>query len=372
MSVFVSCGEASGDMYLGELCRRLVGMGLRVSGMGGPRCRAAGVDVLWDMGELEVLGFTEALGAVPRLLMLRERMARRIVQESPRCVVLTDSPDFHLPLARRLRRMGYRGGMVSLVPPAVWAWRSYRVRHLRELFDLCLPLFPFEHKFLLENRCRSAFVGHPLLEVINPLPVLDPAEGSCGCAVAFMPGSRGGEIRRHLEPFAQAALMVRREGHRPVFSLASSLGEEVFRWAVGVLDSLGLEWTRERGTDLMGRSCLAVMASGTVSLEALLLGRPGLVAYKTSGLTMALARFLVRSNWCALPNILLDRELYPELLQNRVRGDLLFQVIMDILGELGEPVGRSRWISAFEEGRRALGDAGAFDMWSRRVMEMAA
>ncbi|ACZ19517.1 lipid-A-disaccharide synthase [Thermanaerovibrio acidaminovorans DSM 6589] len=366
MSVFVSCGEASGDRYLGDLAFRLSRRGFRLWGMGGPRCREAGVETRWDMGELQVMGFTEALGALGRLIRLRDRIALEVARANPSCVVLTDSPDFHLPLARRIRREGYRGPMVSLVPPAVWAWRSGRVRHLRELFDLCLPLFPFEHRFLQDHRCRSAFVGHPLLDRISQAE-LDP---SCR-TVAFMPGSRGGEVRRHLPPFARAAELLKGEGYRPVFSVASSLGEDVARWMGDLLGPLGVEVSREDGVSLLARSVGAVMASGTVSLEAMLVGRPGVVAYRTSWLSMALARLLVRSPHCALPNILLGRELYPELLQGAVRGDLLGRRILGVLRQVEDPEGLRGWLSAFREGRTLLGRAGALDLWEEVVSEMA-
>ncbi|EHM09640.1 lipid-A-disaccharide synthase [Thermanaerovibrio velox DSM 12556] len=367
MSVFVSCGEASGDMYLGELTERLLERGIRVFGMGGPRVLGAGAQVLWDMRELQVVGFTEALGALPRLIRLRDALVRHVMESRPRCVVLTDSPDFHLPLARKLRSVGYRGSIVSLVPPAVWIWRRGRVRVLRELFDLCLPLFPFEHRFLLENGCRSFFVGHPLLETVEAVDMPDLSGG----VVAFMPGSRPGELRRHLMPFAEAAVGLREMGYRPVFSVPGSMPEADAVWARGVLEGMSLPWSSERGVDLMGRSCFVVMASGTVSLEAMLVGRPGVVAYRTGFITMLLARLLVRSRWCSLPNILLGREVYPELLQGDVSGEGLLRVLLPLLKGLLEG-GWSRWAQAFLEGRKALGERGAFGLWADLVAERAA
>ncbi|MCX7829014.1 MAG: lipid-A-disaccharide synthase [Thermanaerothrix sp.] len=367
MSVFVSCGEASGDMYLGELTGRLVKRGIRVFGMGGPNALSAGAEVLWDMRELQVMGFTEALGALPRLVRLRDAMVREVMDKRPRCVVLTDSPDFHLPLASKLRRVGYRGSLVSLVPPAVWIWRKGRVKLLRELFDLCLPLFPFEHRYLAEHGCTSRFVGHPLLEALEAVPMGEVHGG----VVAFMPGSRPGEVRRHLKPFSEAALGLREMGYRPVFSISGSLPEADARWARAELEAVSLPWSSERGVELMGRSCFVVMASGTVSLEAMLVGRPGVVAYRTGVVSMLLARLLVRSPWCSLPNILLGRRVYPELLQGDVRKDRLLSVVSALLEELLNG-GWSHWVEAFQEGRRALGEKGAFDLWADLVAERAA
>ena len=367
MSLFVSCGEVSGDQYAGNLLEALAAGGASLSpwGMGGASCHRAGMEVLWSMEALQLMGVVEVLSHLPRLFRLREELVREVLRRSPRGVVLVDSPDFHLPLARRLRASGYRGPIVNLVPPTVWAWRRGRVRTLRSCMTLCLPLFPFEHAFLTSQGCVSAFRGHPLLDEVEGS---SPDEGNR--QVAFLPGSRSGEVRRLLPPFLEAAGILGSRGYRPVFSSAPGLREEVRRDLSCRAEAAGFEVCAASGRELLARSACGVLASGTATLEALLLRRPMVVAYAAHPLSMGLARWLVRVPFCALPNLLAGKALFPEFLQTAVTGPALAEAAR---GFLEAPEGRRRELDEeMDRLRDRLGERGVYPFWAERVAEAVA
>ena len=156
---FISCGEVSGDIYAADLIIELRKNSSEIWGMMGPRGILAGGTATWSYEELKLMGFTEVVPAIPRLLKLRNDIVREIMTRGPGAVIVVDSPDFHFPLVKKLRAAGYKGLTVFLVTPTVWAWRSGRVKLLRDYFDLCLPLFSFEHDFLIEQGVNSRWTA---------------------------------------------------------------------------------------------------------------------------------------------------------------------------------------------------------------------
>ena len=229
MSVFVSCGEVSGDLYAADLIQELI-QELKeepVWGMMGPRGVEAGVEATWSYEELKLMGIIEVIPAIPRILKLRNRIADEILRRKPSVVVVIDSPDFHFSLVARLRKKGYGGLTVFLVTPTVWAWRGGRTRLLREYFDLCLPLFSFEHDFLVERGVRSRWEAHPLVAALQgyaaPGELTRRYRGER--VIALMAGSRRYDIEYHLAQLIETAEMLRPEGLLPVFSVAPGLSE---------------------------------------------------------------------------------------------------------------------------------------------------
>lgn len=232
MSIFISSGEASGDHYTANLAKRLRAGGYSgdIWGMGGVESREAGIRVEWHGERLQLLGLTEVISAIPSILALRNEMVERILTESPEAVIVCDSPDYHMRLISKLRSRGYRGRIFYISPPSVWAWRSGRANDLRRNVDECLPLFKFEHEYLLSRGCISHWRGYPLAEEFRRLAAEpSPLDGSFDRErlVAFLPGSRRSEVTALLPMMREAAAVLAERGWQPVFSVAPGLNPAV-------------------------------------------------------------------------------------------------------------------------------------------------
>ena len=363
-SILLLAGEASGDAYgaalARELGRRIPGVELR--GTGGPRMREAGVDLLADLDALAVMGFAEVL---PRLAFFR-RLERRVegllVGGGVRLVVPIDFPGFNLRVSRAARSR--RVPVLYYVAPKVWAWRAGRARELARVADRVAVILPFEVDFLARFGVRATFVGHPLMD-LEPEATPDRAElcrrwgiDAGRNVLALLPGSRVQEIRSHLALFAEAAKRV--QGSRPdvlpVIARAPTLARDAF-------ERLGLPVVDDARA-LLGISRAGVIKSGTATLEGALAGAPMVVAYRTSAVTWALARRLVRVEHVGLPNLIAGERIVPERLQAEATAERL---AADVLGLLDEGPARARQLDGFACVRSRLGGAGA----TRRVADLA-
>ncbi len=374
MSLFLSCGEASGDQYAATLLRtlRVLGCDEPAWGMLGVKGTAEGGEALFSSGELGIFGIRDAVAALPRLLRLRSAIVDAIETRRPSCVVVIDSPDFHLPLIASLRRRGNTVPVAYIAPPTVWAWRRGRVKALAARVDRCLPLFAFEHEFLLSHGVRSAWTGHPLVDemrdYVPPEDLLrDVADESKGIPVAFLPGSRGSEIRRLLPLLLAAAEESRSWGARPMLSIAPGL-PEVWKERIraGARD---IEVFEGDGRDLMAVCRAVVGASGTAAVEALLLGKFMTVVYRISWFSALLYRLLVRTPFVSLPNILAGEQIYPEHLQYRATSAAVGK---SLRGYITDPAFRSRTDEAIARTKALMGRTGGATLWATSVMELCA
>lgn len=362
MSIFLSCGEPSGDGLVSALARALVDNGYDRSiwGMGGPLSVNAGVDCRWSSAELQIMGITEAMKAMPRLSRLADSIVGEICAEGPEAVVVADSPDFHIPLARRLRKRGYGGKIVFISPPTVWAWRKGRVAHLRELFDLCLPLFGFENRCLLNHGVRSGWIGHPMVESF-PESIPRRGDGS----VAILPGSRESEIKRLLPVLIVLAKEFKREGRNAVFSVARGLSDPLKR---GLKRSLaGFDTFDGDARDLLSMSDIAVGASGTVAVEAMMSDRFMVVIYRAGALEWFVYSRFVSLPFVSIPNIMAGRKVYPELLQDRCTCENIRGVIGKY--ESDESLRDLTHRDLFRC-RSSMGLPGAPDFWARQILSL--
>ncbi len=371
MSIFLSCGEASGDQYAASLIRslRTLGYDEPLWGMLGEKGGAAGGEVLFSSAELGIFGIADALVALPRLLRLRERIVAAIEERRPSCVVVIDSPDFHLPLIAALRRLACRVPVAYIAPPTVWAWRKWRVKGLARNVDLCLPLFAFEHEFLVKHGVRSAWGGHPLVDDMDRCAPSGrvAGDGADGIPVAFLPGSRGSEIRRLLPLMLAVARDSRSWGVRPIVSVASGLAP---RWREKIRKAAeDLETDEGDGRDLMARCRAVVGASGTASVEALLLGRFMAVVYRVSWFSALLFRLLVRTPFVSLPNVLAGEEVFPEFLQHRATPSAVEKTLRMYLRD---ETFRVRKDAAIERTRVLMGRSGGIRLWATSVLGLCA
>ena len=367
----MSSGEASGDHYTAALARTLRASGYDddIWGMGGLESRSAGIEIVWEGDRLQLLGFTEVLSAIPSIFALRREMVDRIIERRPEAVVVVDSPDYHMRLISGLRGRGYRGKVFYISPPAVWAWRSSRANDLRATVDECLPLFKFEHDYLLSRGCKSYWVGNPLLEEFSGSePYSAPAVLSEDKRlVAFLPGSRASEVKSLLPMMERVADDLSVRGWHPVFSVAPGLNPKVREMLLARFKDSGREYYEGPGRDLMAAAQCAVGASGTITVESLLLKCFMVVTYKVNPISAMLARMIIKTPYFAMANILAGCEMFPELIQDRAtEKNILNSALRWLDGESDYRVSVAEKMAA---ARRTLGEPGVYSYWCRRILE---
>lgn len=374
MSVFISCGEVSGDLYAADLIQHLLkqepALQGKIWGMLGPKSCNAGGEALWSYEELQLMGIIEVLPAIPRILKLRNAIVKEIFKRKPDTVVVVDSPDFHFSLVKKLRRMGYKGNTVFLVTPTVWAWRSGRTELLKKYFDLSLPLFAFEHHYLRERNVNSLWKAHPLATSLltrQPIPqeLQERIQGQR--TIALMPGSRKYDIRFHLQHLIEAAHLLKEKGFYPVFSIAPGLPENLRQEVKDRTRAFG-NWAGE-GRELMAASEAVAGVSGTVAVESMLLERFMVVIYNGRGLSWLLAKALVRIPYISIPNYLTEQPVYPELLKEQITPA---RICKELLTYLENPHLKAETDQRLKKARQAMGtdEAGAF--WAQAILELKA
>ncbi|MHC8340728.1 lipid-A-disaccharide synthase [Pseudomonas sp. HLT2-19-2] len=353
LRIALVAGEASGDILGAGLMRALKAQhpAAEFIGVGGPLMQAEGLTSYFPMERLSVMGLVEVLGRLRELMARRKKLIADLIAQKPDVFIGIDAPDFNLNIELKLRQAGIK--TVHYVSPSVWAWRQKRVLKIREGCDLMLTLFPFEAKFYEEKGVPVRFVGHSLADAI-PLEA-DRAAARAelglpdGPLVALMPGSRGGEVGRLGALFLDTAQRLRalRPGVRFVMPCASP---ERRAQLEELLAGRDLPLTLLNGNSHLAlAACDAVLiASGTATLEALLYKRPMVVAYRLAPLTFWILKRMVKSPYISLPNLLAQRLLVPELLQDDATVEALAQTLSPLI-EGGEEQTRG-----FDEIHRTL------------------
>ena len=339
-AIWINAGETSGDLHgrlLVQALRR-ARPDARFMGMAGPAMREEGVEDLLRTESLSVMGFTEVLAQLPKIIGLLRTVRERMEALRPDVVVLIDAPDFHFRVARIARRLGIP--VVYYISPKLWAWREGRVEFLRRHVNRLVSILPFEVDFYARHGMDIDYVGHPLLDTIRTTSILETPQ--IPRRVGILPGSRKREITGLLPIFARAATLLARQFTNLEFVLPVAPGMDrnliTDCWRtdlpVNIVDSA------ER-YELM-RSCRAIMAaSGTVTLETALLETPTAVAYTFSKPTYLLGRLLVKVPFISLPNLILGEEVFPEFLQHAATPEALAATV-------------ARWIPDTEERRLVL------------------
>ncbi len=339
LRVALVAGESSGDILGAGLMHALNAQHANVEfiGVGGSRMQAEGLQSYFPLERLAVMGLVEVLCRLPELLARRKRLVDTLIQQRPDVFIGIDAPDFNLGLELKLRRAGIK--TVHYVSPSVWAWRQKRVLKIRDACDLMLTLFPFEARFYDEHQVPVRFVGHPLADAI-PLCADRAAARQAlglpadGLVVALMPGSRGGEVARLGGLFLSAAERLRamRPGIRFVMPCASPERRLQLEQMLVTRD-LPLTLLDGRSHEALAACNAVLIASGTATLEALLFKRPMVVAYSVAPMTYRILRRLVKSPYVALPNLLAQRLLVPELLQDAATPEALAQSLSPLLDD---------------------------------------
>lgn len=366
-SLFIGCGEASGDHYASLLTDALRSRGFSAGiwGMLGDQGVSSGGRAVWKSSALSLIGVSEALGALPRLIRLRNEMADEILRRGPAGVVVIDSPDFNIPLLKRLKKLGYRGKMFYLAPPTVWAWRQGRAEVLAKLCDMCFPLFGFERDFLETRGVKCRWFGHPLLSGTRRLSLAKLDDIGGRKVVALLPGSRRSEIRALLPVLLETAQGVADRGLLPVFSIAPGLDAEISL----DLKAACSDWRvfEGPGAELMAGSEMVIGASGTAAVEALILRKFMIVLYRVSWSSWVTFKLFVKTPWISIPNILAKGPVYPELLQADASP---LEILRQLDSYIGKPDEKIRIKALLDRAAVDLGEENAPDGWARTIMEM--
>jgi lipid-A-disaccharide synthase len=317
--ILVSAGEASGDLYaslvVAEIRREWPDA--EFFGCTGPRLREAGVRTVVDTASLAVVGLAEVVAHIPRIYREFRKLMEAAERERPALALLTDSPDFHLRAARKLHGMGIP--VAYLVAPQAWAWREGRVKEMRRTVRHLMCIFPFEQDFFESRGVTTTYIGHPLSSLVKPsvdrdeffrkhrLPLNRPL-------IAVLPGSRRGEAARHLPVLADAiAGMNAEEACTFLLPASATTGKAFFEERLG---NTPIQVLEGESWDAMAHADVALAASGTVTVEAALLGTPMVTFYKVSRATWFLGRPLVKVPFYSMVNLIAGRKIAPELIQD--------------------------------------------------------
>jgi lipid-A-disaccharide synthase len=352
--ILVSAGEASGDLYASLVVEELRRQypGAEFFGSTGPRLRAAGVRTVVDAASLAVVGLLEVVPDLVRIYRQYRRLLASARQSRPDIAILADSPDFHLRVARRLAQSGVP--VVYLVAPQAWAWRRGRLKTMRRTLARLLCIFPFEEEFFRQAGVPADYIGHPLAGLVRPslgreeffrkheLPAGRPL-------IAVLPGSRRGEAGRHLPALLDAVERLHRERAMSfVLPASATTGAAFFRdrtrgSAIRVIE--GESW------DTMAHASLALAASGTVTVEAALLGTPMVSFYRVIPVSWLLGKLLVRVPFYSMVNLIAGRQVVPELMQSQMTGERIAAEARRLLE--GEAA-RAEMLAGLAEVRRKL------------------
>ncbi|NQY02929.1 MAG: lipid-A-disaccharide synthase [Halieaceae bacterium] len=338
MRIGILAGEASGDILGSRVVAALRSRvpDLIVEGIGGPLLAQQGLDSLFPMERLSVMGFVEPLKRLPELLNIRKRVFEHFRDNPPDLFLGIDSPDFNLTLERQLRECGIP--VAHLVSPTVWAWRQKRIHRIARSVDLMLCLFPFEQDIYQQHDIPCRFVGHPLADELPLQPDRDAARAGLGIAsdttvLAVLPGSRGGEVAA-LAPLFLEVVRRLKATHPALHVLMPAANSERMVQLKALLaqtQDLPVTLVQGESREVMAAADAVLLASGTATLEAMLLKRPMVVAYRMSSLSWALVIRLVQTPFAALPNILAGKALVPEFIQDAATAEGIASAVNEIL-----------------------------------------
>ncbi len=340
MMIVLVAGEASGDQLGAALIRaiRLKEPDTRFAGIGGPLMKAEGCDCWWDTSELSLMGLFEVISHLPRLIKLRRQLVQRVLEHNPDVFIGIDAPDFNLGVEKRLKARSIP--VIHYVSPTIWAWRSGRVKTITKSTDRVMCLFPFEPDCYKQYPVAAGYTGHPLADAI-PLEVdAGPARAALGVetggiCVALLPGSRMSEVEKLSSAMLDAASILSKR-YPDICFLMPAATELIGQYLRSVLlehSSVNCRILSGQSKEVMAAADVVICASGTATLEVMLVNRPMVVCYRVSGMTYSLMKWfkMLKTRFFSLPNILAGELLVPELLQKEVTGQRIANEVVQWL-----------------------------------------
>lgn len=358
-SILLSAGEASSDMYAAQLATALrARTQASIFGMGGPRMAAAGVELIADYHEVTVVGITEVLHKIPAVIGVQNRLKRAAQTRHAKLAVLVDSPGTHLGVARRMKQIGVPVGY--FIGPQIWAWRPGRVRVVKRLVNRMVVIFPFEEQIYRDAGVPVDFVGHPLVDTVRPTMSRGEFAVRHGLdasrpIVTILPGSRPSEIAQNYGRVVAACERLAQSGNvQFVHAAAHGLTESFFAQFARPLVPI----TRVEGEtyNALAAADCAIVASGTATVEAALLGTPMVVIYRVAPVTAAILRRMIRTPFIGMVNLIGGRLVVPELIQDKFTPEAVEKEVRRILES---PAARDEVKAALAEVRAKLGPGGA-------------
>jgi len=365
--LLLSAGEASGDMYAARLASALKQrLDVAIFGMGGPQMLAAGVEIITDYSEVSVVGITEVLKRLPSLTRAMRHLVDEAQRRKPPLAILTDFPGFHLRLARTLRPRGIRN--VYYICPQFWAWRPWRVNLVRRRFAEALCIFHFEEKFYADAGVPVKFIGHPLVGSVSATLTRELFCRKYGLEdgapiITVLPGSRLGEIAHHLPILVEGLGRIRRRMcGAPQIVVAVAPGLDAARLEKNFPTDWRVRLISNDTYNALAAADLAIVSSGTATIETALLGKPMVVVYRVSSLTARLAKPLVKTKFFSMVNLIAGRAVVPELIQDNFTPQHLAAEAESLLFGSPSPNPRvSEMKRGLEEVQNLLGPPGAVE-----------
>ena len=329
MKIVLVAGEASGDQLGAALIRaiHLKEPDTRFAGIGGPLMKAEGCDCWWDTSQLSLMGLFEVVSHLPRLIKLRRQLVQRVVEHKPDVFIGIDAPDFNLGVEKRLKARSIP--VIHYVSPTIWAWRAGRVKTITKSTDRVMCLFPFEPECYEQYPVAADYTGHPLADAIDLEVDTEPARTALGVetgsiCIALLPGSRMSEVEKLSSAMLDAAYILSKR-YPDISFLIPAATESIGQYLGSVLtgySSVNYRVLSGQGQEVMAAADVVICASGTATLEVMLVNRPMVVCYRISGMTYKLMKWfkMLKTRFFSLPNILAGEQLVPELLQHEVTG----------------------------------------------------
>lgn len=366
-SIVMIAGEASGDLHGAHVIEALHRRdpAIAVSGAGGAAMKKAGASIVLDVNELSVMGITAVLLKAPQVLKSLFRLKRFLAHTRPDLLILIDFPDFNLHLAGYAKKLGLK--VLYYISPTVWAWRSGRIRKIKKRVDHMAVILPFEKNIYDRHRIPATYVGHPLLDdtIHQPTRPKRPMIPD-HCSIALLPGSREDEVERLLPDMMEAARILQRGDWDISFTVSCAPSIDLHR-IQAITDSCDVKKLRivnDPVSSIFSKCDLAVVASGTASLEAAICGIPTVIVYQVSGFNYWLARKLVDVPHIGLANLIARERIFPELIQEEATPDRIAAIVH---GLLSNPAAYEKMIDDIHRVQNLLGTPGA----SERVAAIA-
>jgi lipid-A-disaccharide synthase len=374
MRIMLSVGEASGDLHGASVANalKLLQPDIELFGMGGKAMRAAGVEVVYDIAGLGVIGFVEVVKNLGKLFELRDNLAALMDQRRPDALVIIDYPDFNVRLAKIAKAKGIP--VVSYISPSAWAWRRGRAKEVAQTVNRVAAIFPFEADVYREAGADVTFVGHPLVDIVQPELNKEEAYRHFGAqpdrpVLLLMPGSRQQEITKLLPVMLAACqLIVEQLPECQIYlPLASTISREMLQNTIAGY-TMNVTLTSDYPYDLMGIADAVIASSGTATLETTLMGAPTVIIYKLAALTYLLGKLLVKIPDIGLPNIVAGRRIVPELLQDEANPA---NIARETIPLLTDQTVRQQVLADLAAVKEKLGQTGAVTRVAEVILEVA-